>query len=46
MLGDVQSMNADAIVGFRQPQPVLIELRERCAARVEVVENAELQNSA
>jgi len=45
MFGDVQSMNADAVVGFRQPQPVFVELLERRTARIEVVENAEFQNS-
>jgi hypothetical protein len=46
VLGDVQRVDADAVVGLRQPQPVLVELRERRAARVEVIENAELQNAA
>jgi len=46
MLGDMQRVDADAVVGFRQPQPVFVELRERRAARVEVIENAELQDSA
>ncbi len=45
MLCDMQRMDADAVVGLRQPQPVLVELRERGAARVEVIENAELQNA-
>jgi hypothetical protein len=46
MLGDMQRVDADAVVGFRQPQPVLVELYERRAACVEVIENAELQNAA
>lgn len=46
MLGDVQRVDADAVVGFGEPQPVFVEPRERRAARVEVVENAELQDAA
>ncbi len=42
VLGDVQGVQADPVVGLRELEPVLEELRERLAARIHVIENAEL----
>src|SRR6266851_5098039 len=45
VLGDVQGVEAEPVVGFRELEPVLEELRERLAARIHVIENAELHRS-
>jgi hypothetical protein len=45
VLGDVQGMEAEPVVGLRELEPVLEELRERFAARIHVIENAELHRS-
>jgi len=42
VLGDVQSVQAEPVVGFGELEPLLEELRERLAARIHVIENAEL----
>ena len=41
VLGRVVAVDADPLVGLDQPQPVLVEVAQRQAARVEVVENTE-----
>ena len=41
VLGDVQGVEAEPIVGLGELEPVLEELRERLAARIHVIENAE-----
>src|SRR5258708_14451279 len=45
VLGDVQSVQAEPVVGFRELEPVLEELRKRLAPRIPVIENAELHPS-
>src|SRR6266849_412415 len=45
VLGDVQGVEAEPVVGLGELEPVLEELRERLAARVHVIENAELHCS-
>ena len=42
VLGDVQGVDAEPVVGFGELEPVLEELREGLAARIHVIENAEL----
>ena len=42
VLGDVQSVQADPVVGLGELEPVLEELGERLAARIHVIEDAEL----
>jgi hypothetical protein len=45
VLGDVQSVDAEPVVGFCELEAVLEERRERLAARIHVIENAELHRS-
>ncbi len=42
VLGDVQGVQADPVVGLGELEPVLEELGERLAARIHVIEDAEL----
>src|SRR5205807_8580184 len=42
VLGDVESVEAEPVVGLGELEPVLEELRERLAARIHVIEDAEL----
>ena len=42
MLGQVIGVEAGAVIGFDDPEAVLVILGERATAAVEVVENAEI----
>ena len=46
MLGDVIAVEARAVVGLGEPQPVGVELAERHARVVDVVEDAEFHEPA
>src|SRR5713226_1552990 len=45
VLGDVEGVEADPVVGLGELEAVLEEVRERLAARIHVIENAELHCS-
>jgi len=45
VLGDVQGVEAQPVVGLGELEPVLEELGKRLAARIHVIENAELHFS-
>src|SRR6266851_4963692 len=45
VLGDVQGVEAEPVVGLGELEPALEELGERLAARIHVIENAELHFS-
>ena len=46
MLGDVIPVNSGAIIGFDQPQAIGVQLAERHARIVHVIEDAELHESS
>src|SRR5205085_2890052 len=41
VLGDVVRMEAELVIALDEPQPVFVELLQRDAARIEVVEDAD-----